>query len=53
MILTSDDIIPKEHHLLFCSDPKLADEVADRHGVRRKMQLHDATMINRRRDERL
>ncbi len=53
MILTSDDIIPKEHHLLFCSDPKLADEVADRHGVRRKMQLNYSTVINRRSDERL
>jgi len=46
MILTSDDIIPKEHHLLFCSDPKLADEVADRHGVRRRMQLRDSKVIN-------
>ncbi|GJM24706.1 MAG: hypothetical protein DHS20C16_11210 [Phycisphaerae bacterium] len=53
MILTSDDIIPKEHHLLFCSDSKLADEVADRHGVRRKMQPHDSTVINRRSAERL
>ena len=53
MILTSDDIIPKEHHLLFCSDPKLADEVADRHGVRRIMHVHDSTVINRRSDERL
>ena len=53
MILTSDDIIPKEHHLLFCSDPKLADEVADRHGVRRRMPLRDSTVINRRIEERL
>ncbi|HNO80092.1 MAG TPA: hypothetical protein PKN33_18750 [Phycisphaerae bacterium] len=53
MILTSDDIIPKEHHLLFCSDLKLADEVAYRHGVRRIMHVHDATEINRRSAERL
>jgi len=34
MILSTDDVIPREHHLLFCSDPQLFDELATRHRLR-------------------
>lgn len=48
MILTIDDVIPKEHHLLFCSSQHLVDEVATHHGLRTRKHRCKSAACRRR-----
>lgn len=31
MILSTSDVLPREHRLLFCTDPRLVEEIAAQH----------------------
>jgi len=53
MILLTNDVIPQEHHLLFCSDPQLVDELAIRHHTRRwNTQAADSQPTAKKHDPR-